>query len=541
MRILLASNVYPPNFVGGAELIAHHQAKALQALGHEVEVFAGETQAFGNHHEVRREVWAGIPVHRVSMLPGDYDPAYFNFSHPDIEARFQEVLDAFKPQVFHGHNLIGLSAALPHLARRAGATTVVTLHDHWGYCYKNTIIKEGTKVCTDFSRCFECLPAIDEGAGRAIPIRFRKDFVSLMMEDVDAFVSPSRYLAESYLKAGFPRDRMHVLWNGIDVDRFKGVRQKPGKGELRLTYVGILLPHKGVGTLLEALGHLPADAPVRVNLAGGGESRPEYEAMLERNGRKDKVTFWGKVDHDRIGEVYANTDVLVLPSIWPENQPVSITEAMGCGIPSIVSNMGGMLELVEDGTSGDVFEAGNARDLAGRIQRYLDDPGRAQRLGRAARERISRNSFRSQVQRLLEIYRDAAARPDAAAPGKLAVCVGHRVGAEAAAAAEVLGRDHGWRFVMSEWLPQGWSRRSLTWIADPETPWSQVAGAMASEAPVIVDVRSREARRRVSTSGASLFYYRSEQAVRAVCEIEGQEGLGSEISRRARDRFDFQT
>ncbi len=105
MRILEVSNVYPPHFIGGAELLAHEYAKALQTLGHEVQVFAGEIHPFGEHHEMRRDEWEGIPVHRISMLPEDYGFGHVNFSHPRIEAHFASVLESFQPDVFHGHNL----------------------------------------------------------------------------------------------------------------------------------------------------------------------------------------------------------------------------------------------------------------------------------------------------------------------------------------------------------------------------------------------------------------------------------------------------
>lgn len=532
MRVLVASNVFPPNFIGGAELIAHYQAKALQRAGHEVEVFAGEIQAFGNHHDARHEVWDGIPVTRISMLPRDYEPGFVNFSHPPIERRFREVLERFRPEVFHAHNLIGLSAALPALAREAGAATVVTLHDHWGYCFKNTIIKEGTTVCRDFSRCAECQPVIDDGAARAIPIRFRKDFVRLMLSEVDTLVSPSRYLAESYVRAGYPRERMHVVWNGIDIARFDAIARKPAPGELRLTYLGILAPHKGVQTLMEALGHLPPGAPVRVNLVGDGESAPLYRQILERNGRAEHVRFWGRLDPSRVGEAFAETDVLVLPSIWPENQPVSITEAMACHVPAIVSNMGGMLELVQDGVSGDVFQAGDVRDLAMKIEGYLADPSRAARLGAVARQRIEGHSFDRQVERLLEVYEQAGVMPREAPTARLVACIGERVGPESAEAAEVLGDADDWRFVMKEWLPPSWAGRCrLEWLADARMPWSQVLSQLGGK-PALADVRNREARG-LWESRRALFFYDSAQAVQAVRRLEADEAVHAELARRA--------
>ena len=66
--------------------------------------------------------------------------------------------------------------------------------------------------------------------------------------------------------------------------------------------------------------------------------------------------------------------MLILPSIWPENQPVSITEAMACSLPVIAARMGGIPELVEDEKTGYLFEAGNPKDLALKMSAFLADP-----------------------------------------------------------------------------------------------------------------------------------------------------------------------
>ena len=89
-------------------------------------------------------------------------------------------------------------------------------------------------------------------------------------------------------------------------------------------------------------------------------------------GLNDSVRFWGKIKD--ITDAYAQTDVLILPSIWPENQPVTITEAMAAKIPVIASNSGGIPELVDDEKTGLLFEAGNAQDLARKMLNIIQNP-----------------------------------------------------------------------------------------------------------------------------------------------------------------------
>lgn len=511
MRILIASNVYPPNFLGGAEIIAHHQAKKLQSLGHEVRVLAGEIHPFGEHHEVREDDFEGLPVHRISMLPRDYEPTYINFSDTDIENALYEVLREFRPDVFHGHNLIGLSAALPRIAKKAGATTVVTLHDHWGFCFKNTLLKTATTVCEDYSRCAECLPLIDDGANRGIPIRMRKDFLAIALEDVDAFVSPSQYLADTYIKSGLPADRLHVIPYGIDLDRFRGVQDDRSPADrLRVSFVGALYPHKGVKTLVESLGHLADNAALTVNVVGSGSERERCEQILDRCGRSRWVRFWGQVGHDRIEEVYRETDVFVLPSIWPENQPVSITEAMACGLPAIVSHLGGMPELVENDVTGKVFQAGDPVDLARCIQFFLDDPSRVGKFAHAAKTRIQSFALKDQVQRLVHLYRFVGEREHVAPASRstrLVVCSGSRLGRDCASIMEQFPVSDGWRFVLDEWLDDELAQAAwLHWIAD-ETVTTEDISKSQIAAPLLVTTGNHSLLRHVGAQNRGLYYF----------------------------------
>lgn len=531
MRILLASNVYPPNFIGGAELIAHEHAKCLRDLGHEVEVLAGETKPFGKHHETLEDELDGIPVHRISMLPQDYDPAFINFSHKSVESQFDSILQRFHPDVFHGHNLSGLSAALPRLAKRAGAIAVVTLHDHWGFCFKNTLLKRGERICENFTRCAECLPTIDDGRDRGIPIRMRNDFVALMLSHADALVSPSRYLAQVYIQAGFPSDTLHVIRNGIDVERFEGVRSVRSGG-LRLSYIGGLYPHKGVKYLAEALGYLAEDALVTVNLVGAGDQRVHCERVLRRNNRADWVRFWGQVENRRIEDVYAETDVLVLPSICPENQPVSITEAAACGIPAIVSDLGGSAELVEDDVSGKIFRAGDSRDLARCITTFLEEPLLATRFGERARERVAPFSFETQVRRLSELYVSLRERPPAAGSSvRLVVCRGERFGRECARVMEDFPAVAGWRFVLSEWLDEELSNSSwLKWVIDPSLEPDDSMAKETRSGPLLVTTRNKHWLKDASAQECGLFYRDAAQARDCIEELYADESLHESLA-----------
>src|SRR5712692_1421959 len=281
-RIVICCNVYPPNFLGGAELIAHYQAKALKQLGHEVVIFTGDTQHCGKRYSLRREAYGDLTVYRVSLWPTDYQSEFVNFSHREVEQHFDALLEDFSPDVVHLHNLIGLSVGIIHLAKRRKIKTVLTVHDHWGFCYKNTLLKYGAEVCSNYTRCAKCMPFVQDGDGKQIPIRLRRDFLAMQLSEVDVFISPSRYLAEAYIEAGLPASRFKVILYGIDVKRFENLRKIQASGYVRFSYIGHLGRHKGVHTILEALSLLGERTQVRINLVLSPKLWPHGYLLLLR-------------------------------------------------------------------------------------------------------------------------------------------------------------------------------------------------------------------------------------------------------------------
>ena len=457
MRIVVCCNVYPPHFIGGAELIAHQQAKALAALGHHVSVYTGDHALDAPRHQARDTEYDGLQVRRVRLNERDFSPFNVTFCHPEVEADFEAYLRRERPDVVHFHNVSGLSIRIISIARQHGARTVQTLHDYSGFCFKNTAMKTPEAACESFEDCHECLSHLDDGQGRAIPMRLRQDiFKVIVREDVDAYVSPSRFLADKYLEAGFDPARMNVLWNGIDAGRFARVERDPVPGVVRFSFFGHLGAHKGVQTLVEALPLLREPAGARLNLVGDGEMRQWCAAAAAASGCRHLVRFWGKLDSRNVEAAYRKTDVLVLPSLWHENQPVSITEAMACGIPVIASNMGGNPELVRHGDTGLLFQAGDVHGLAAAMQRLVDEPRLIERMGAKGRESMQRNTFALQAQALVRLYRSLARPRPAAAPIPIVACSGARFPEGADAVPREVDRRLGVpiRFVHAEWLDE---------------------------------------------------------------------------------------
>ena len=405
MRILICSSFFPPYYLGGAELVAYKQAQELKRLGHDVRVFCGRL----TNHLLRtpgRKVDKGaFHTTRVSMTARDISGTTWDFRSDGILQEGCRVLDEFSPEIVHFHNLVGLSLRLIDECDQRRIPTVMTLHDYWGICFKNTLLKNDGSVCTRGGlACLGCREVLSGDLPLPTPVRYAHFLLAL--RKVSRFISPSRYLAEQYTANGIPREKIAVIKNGIDLAPF--TPQPRRHGPFTVGFIGHLGEHKGLDILLHALSRMDDPKP-RLLVIGTGEEEGALKNFCHELDLDHYVTFAGHVDNQKIATVYQKIDVLVVPSVWPENSPVTITEAMASGIPVIASDIGGIPELVEDGVTGFLVPVRDSHAMAERIARLLERPQLKQDMGQAALARIQPYRLQNQVEQIVGIYQEVVA------------------------------------------------------------------------------------------------------------------------------------
>ncbi len=204
----------------------------------------------------------------------------------------------------------------------------------------------------------------------------RLDYLAHVLEDVDMFVSPSAFLRERFIESGLiDGDRIVVSDNGYDMNRLpsRAPTRPPATDKLRVGYVGTIAEHKGIHLLIEALNGIE-DERVSCHIWGDLGAFWEYTVGLRTLVRNPRVFLMGSFENDRITDVMNNLDLLVVPSLWFENSPLTIHEAAACGIPVIASDEGGLAEYVTPEVTGRLFQLGNAEDLRAKILSFLDTP-----------------------------------------------------------------------------------------------------------------------------------------------------------------------
>ncbi len=187
------------------------------------------------------------------------------------------------------------------------------------------------------------------------------------------------------------RDRaFHIPENAIDPSRFTVHRTPRTVDELRVIFVGRLVPYKGCDILLEAATPLLRSGRARLTIVGDGPQRPELESLVRREGIEDRVTFRGWVAHAEVAPLVAEADLFAFPSIREFGGAVAI-EAMAAGTPPMVVSYGGLAETVTE-DEGFPIAIGSRSQLVerfrDRLHGILDDPAVIDRKGEAGRRRV---------------------------------------------------------------------------------------------------------------------------------------------------------
>jgi glycosyltransferase involved in cell wall biosynthesis len=434
MYILLAVHHFPPRYSAGAELYTFRLARWLLAHGHQAEVVCVETLDEGKAAGVTAEQdhYEGVPVWRLHLgLRGA--PTNWGYANPMVAAWLAEHMRAARPDLLHLHSGYLIGAGVIEAAHAQAIPSVVTLHDYWFLCPRITLLRGDGQVCAaipaDPAGCAWCLRldqrrhslperlsgglagrtwiALAGAAGREQQSA-RRAYLSRVLGLADLAIAPSRFLAGQF-KAMLAPEQLRVVRLGVDATRLVTTPPATTNETLRLAYIGQVAEHKGVHVLIEALKRLPPGGrPVTLSIHGGLSSFPAYVRQLKAQiGADTRIQLAGPFVNNQAPEVLSGADVVVAPSIWYENSPMSILEAHAAGRPVLTSRLGGMAELVRDEQDGLHFTAGDAADLARQIQRLRDDPSLLERLRSGVRVPAS---IDDEMVQLLEAYKGIVAQ-----------------------------------------------------------------------------------------------------------------------------------
>ena len=324
---------------------------------------------FVQEHAQAAAAFADVQVLHLHRAPGGLerigdDPPAWRFGYRGLPRPFSYGsfllgvlrMRSWRPDVVHAHSHLAALAALP--LRRP-----VIYTEHW-----SAFLPEG-------------------GDRLSAPMRLA---ARLALRSADLVLPVSEALRKELARLA-PRTRMRVVPNAVDENVFHpGGRAEPR----RLLTAGLLNDgRKGLDLVLEALAR--KDGDLRLEIAGDGEMRAEYERLAGSLGLDGVVSFRGLLSKPELAESMRDSELFVLGSRW-ENNPCVVLEALASGLPVVANRVGGLPELIDE-TNGLLVEAPDPEQFAAGIEEALERQFDRQEIARRAHARFGREAVAAQL------------------------------------------------------------------------------------------------------------------------------------------------
>jgi glycosyltransferase involved in cell wall biosynthesis len=243
---------------------------------------------------------------------------------------------------------------------------VMTLHDYKVICPNYKLFTKG-EICEKckggaYYQCF---------ANKCIKDSHAKSFLGMLeaylhrdvlqsYDLIDKFIAPSQFIKNKFIEFGINGTRIDVIENFTEMLPDSSAQAT----EDYLLFFGRLSKEKGVNVLLAAMQEID---DVKLKIAGDGPDKINYQLSIKNYKLGSRVEFVGEKSGEELSELVRKARAIVVPSVWYENMPMNILEAVATGKVVIASRIGGIPEIIKDGESGFLFRAGDALELVTKI------------------------------------------------------------------------------------------------------------------------------------------------------------------------------
>lgn len=367
MKILMLTWEYPPRIVGGIARVVHDLSKRLIKDGHEVTVVTYRDNADVPEYENDK----GVNVYRVD----NYMIHPNNFIDWIMQLNFNMLSKATE------------------IINKEGGFDVIHAHD-WLVTYAAKSLKNAYDI-----PIVATIHATEAGRNSGIhdeTQRYINDTEWLLTYEATEVIVNSNYMKNEIQRLfGLPFDKINVIPNGINLSNFTGIerdydfrRQYAMDNEKIILYVGRLVYEKGVQHLIAAMPKILSNYnDAKLIIAGRGGMMDELRAEASNLGLNDKIYFTGYLNSKQVQKMYKCADVAVFPSTYEPFGIVAL-EAMLAGVPTVVSDVGGLDEIVTHGIDGMKSYAGNANSIADSVTALLYDHQLATNVSKKAKQKV---------------------------------------------------------------------------------------------------------------------------------------------------------
>jgi glycosyltransferase involved in cell wall biosynthesis len=354
-KLLYVNVLYPPKGGGGATIVVESIIEQMRKNYHrDFEIIVFTYDPFRTQpYEIEAYLHNGVAITALSIpIRPNFD---WEYRDDTVEEIFQKYLEFEQPDLIHFHSVQRLTASTVSVARNMGIPYLVTVHDAWWISDYQFMVDEDGGVC-DYQQNDPLVLMCTRTGGDLNATMHRGRYLRKLLNAAETVLAVSEFQAALHKKNGIQHIRLNK--NGVGLQNWLP-RTPSSNGLLRLGYLGGISAHKGYYLLKEAIQQAQL-------------TNCELSVVDHARGQKHKKEKWGGTEvtyiptlkNDRMPEFYGSIDVLVAPSICPESFGLTTREAKLAGVWVVAANAGGLAEDVDEGINGNVFEAGNAEELA---------------------------------------------------------------------------------------------------------------------------------------------------------------------------------
>jgi glycosyltransferase involved in cell wall biosynthesis len=384
MKIVQINSHY--RHLGGAEKYYLELSDLLIRKEHEVAFFS--TKSSKNLESPWKKYFVGevdFQTNKIKDFPRKFSRIIYSM---ESRRKIGQLLDDFKPDIVHIHNIYYyISPSILGEIKKRRIPIVQTVHDYQLISpnvtlFSNGKINEETKK-TKYYKAFigKTIKGQRGTSFMATMLSYFQEAFKLYQNNVDLFITPSRFMKSKLIEYGFDKNKIIQLNNFVTKTRKTSIRI----GEKYILYFGRLNEAKGILFLLDTAKQLPT---IKFKVAGNFEDKQIKYKVLGKV-RKEKirnVEFLGFKETKELNKLILQSQFVVVPSLWYENQPYSILETFALGKTVLATKIGGIPEIVHDGKNGLLFEPGNVNQFVQKIRKLWENPVFAKKLGKNAKK-----------------------------------------------------------------------------------------------------------------------------------------------------------
>ena len=366
MKILMLTWEYPPRIVGGIARVVHDLSKRLIKDGHEVTVITYREEGLPYYEDDK-----GVDVYRVDnymINPNNFTDWILQLNFNMITKANELIAEKGKFDVIHAHDwLVTYSAKT--LKNSYGIPLVSTIHAT--EAGRNSGIHNETQ-------------------------RYVNDTEWLLTYESSEVIVNSKFMKTDIQRLfGLPYEKINVIPNGININSYTGIerdydfrRQYAADNEKIILFMGRLVYEKGVQHLISAMPKILSNYnDAKLIVAGKGGMLDDLRGQVDAMGLSSKVYFTGYLNAKQVQKMYKCADVAVFPSTYEPFGIVAL-EAMLAGVPTVVSDVGGLNEIVDHGINGMKAYAGNPNSIADSVLSILYDGKLANNIAKNAKAKV---------------------------------------------------------------------------------------------------------------------------------------------------------